>query len=482
MLAGGSSAVQVDSITRQVAGIGRISKRLERDVQRLLQAQRTDRLLIKRLQTLLELGAPPDEQPTPAPVDPQRNTAPATVTRETAGRAADMLVLDACPVCRAAARSEVCEYNRFIYLDTAPDEAAAAYHYVLCHGCGVVYATVRPTGARYRHLQDNFQESLGRIGRGQSGDRNPIINPYPLTESDHERVRQQAKRGVFVSEHQQLSKKEWLPGALADRMSNAVHVEVLGSLLELKSSRVLEIRSRTGSVLNALRRLFNSDVCALPLFESQQALMRELYQIPSASLLDYDNISIPYDGQFDLIICNHILTHVVRPQRFFDALRAHLAPGGHVYLYNEPDDAEFLSCSQPMFKVLNAFHLQTFDSHSLVRALRVNCFEPLFLSHVAMNFVCLARVGTESAYTPMTDAELAERLRAYRRARDYGIVCLPQALRERYFKNDWDGVLERAVRDGLADIDDRGRIVVNRAGVPRSRPMRERATEYARES
>ena len=59
------------------------------------------------------------------------------------------LVLTACPACRAAERTVVCEWNKLALLDTAPDAEASRYDFAVCHGCGVLYATRRPIGDRY---------------------------------------------------------------------------------------------------------------------------------------------------------------------------------------------------------------------------------------------------------------------------------------------------------------------------------------------
>jgi hypothetical protein len=107
----------------------------------------------------------------------------------------------------------------------------------------------------------------------------------------------------------------------------------------------------------------------MPLFDGQQFLIRETYGIPTDHKVDYDHFSIPYEGQFDLIVANHMFTHAVRPREFFLEVRRRLNPGGHVYLYNEPDERDFLHDGKSIINTLNAFHLQTFDNASLVRAL-----------------------------------------------------------------------------------------------------------------
>ena len=76
-----------------------------------------------------------------------------------------------------------------------------------------------------------------------------------------------------------------------------------------------------------------------------------------------------------------MITHAVRVSDFLATIRARLKPGGHLYLHNEPDDAEFLKGSQSMLATLNPLHLQAFDQASLVRALTANGFETRFVKH-----------------------------------------------------------------------------------------------------
>ena len=86
--------------------------------------------------------------------------------------------------------------------------------------------------------------------------------------------------------------------------------------------------------------------------ESQQFIIRELYDIPASALIDFDRFTIPFEGPFDLIVCNHMFNHAVRLDGFLSTLRAALKPGGHLYLYNEIDDSEFLGGTQSMIATI----------------------------------------------------------------------------------------------------------------------------------
>jgi SAM-dependent methyltransferase len=367
----------------------------------------------------------------------------------------EWLLLESCAVCGSADRTIVNEFNKIILLKKAPDETSARYDYAICHACGILYATRRPFGGRYRFLLENFGEVTAKTGGGREI-ANPLLNPYSLSEADKEHLRKIAARGVFVSDHLGLRSTEYLDGLLKDRFENSVHLDLLGTLLAPRGARVLEIRPRTGMISDGLRRLFGCEVHALPIWESQQFLLKEVYGIESAGLVDFDRFEIPYVGQFDLIVANHILTHLIRPAEFFAVVRRRLAPGGHIYLYNEGDDAEFLSGKQSMLATLNPLHMQSFDSKSLRRGLAASGFEVVFQRRRQVNHMCLARLS-EPRWTPMSESDRAARIKAYRRARDRAILGVREELRPR-FAEEWSQIVERGVSEGIVEFDANGRL------------------------
>lgn len=425
-----------------IAKLERKLTQLDKRVDLLSRWHQDDRLILRRIARLLEEGTDDDQ-----PAAPEK-LLPAVA----AAGPGDWNELRACPICGDGAATLVCEFNRFLLADTAPDEGAKVYNYSLCHGCGVVYAARRPVGRRYRELLTGFHENLGRVGSPSAW-----LNPAPLTAAEREQIGRRARAGALVSEHANVATGEWLPGAFRDRLVVAQHVELLGSLLELDRPRVLEIRSRTGAILDALRRLYGASVHALTIFESQQELVRGLYGIPADGLVDFERFRIPYEGPFDLVISNHMLTHAVAPGEFLDTVSESLGPGGHLYLYNEMDEAEYLSSTRSMFQAMNPFHMQILSPTSLVRALAARGFEVVFLAHTdRIHMVCLARKASPTQAL-MPDSERQRRIHQYAVARDVSILGLPQNRRET-FAAEWDRVVERAVLSGVATLDERGRV------------------------
>jgi len=386
-----------------------------------------------------------------------------------------ILSLDSCPVCGGAEFTRVSRYNRFVLFDRVPDAAAPVYNYSLCHACGVVFAQRRPAGDRYRWLLERFEESLGRAEPGAAQTGKFVLRSWALRDDEREQLRQMVAKGVFVSAHSGLKEKEYLPSLLSDRLASSMHAEILGSLLPLRAPRVLEVRSRLGSISAILQRLYGADCSVMTLFESQRFIVSQTYGFPAACPIDFDRFEIPFDGRFDLIVSNHMLTHTVRPREFLATVRERLTPGGYLYIYQEPMEGEFLDRGKSMFNTLNPFHLQTFNQPSGVRALEANGFKVLFCSVRDDLFVGLAQAVEHPTddWERMSDRERARRRSDYRLANDTAILRVPEHLRAP-FAAEWDTVVERALSAGIARRVKDGSIRVNRVD-DASRPGEGRA-------
>ena len=425
--------------------------RLEDEI-RAVRAELHDRLLqyhlqLGRLTSLLEgRSAEPRvfSPPIPFSVEPPPNpvsTAPAT---------GEWLELSHCPGCGTVERTLVCKWNKSILLDKEPEDDSTISNYALCHGCGIVYATRRPVGERHRALMDDFPDTIGRDPAAAAA--NPMLNPYPLSEEDRARYRRMIAGGVFVSDHE---RREHLSHVYRDRLENASHVELLGSLLDVTGARVLEIRSRAGTIAHGLRRHYGARVAVMPIFESQRLIVEELYGIECSDLIDYDQFSIPFDGTFDLVVANHMLTHLVRLDRFFCELRAHLRPGGHLYLYNELDEEFVFASGKSIVNSLNPVHLQTFDRASLMRLLNANGFEVSFIKRRNGSLLCIARFTNQRELSPLSVDERDTRIDAYARGCAYAILRAPEPARGR-FATEWSEAVALGVAAGIARFDAKG--------------------------
>jgi SAM-dependent methyltransferase len=284
------------------------------------------------------------------------------------------------------------------------------------------------------------------------------LNPYPLSDADKDRLKRMASHGVWVSEHLGLKSDEYIEGALKDRFENSVHVDLLGNLVHPEKARVLEIRPRAGTIAESLRRLYHADVSVMPMWESQKFVLKELYGFDAKGLIDYDHFHVPFEGRFDLIVCNHILVHSVRPEEFLREIHSRLNPGGYVYMYNEPEDRQVLEEGKSIIAHLNPLHMQTFDRHAMVRALAANGFEVTFIKARNSSFLVLARaVEGTVAWTPISAPKLAQRIEAYKAARDRAILKLPAEMRER-LGDEWAGAIEHGLANGSLEFDDHGQL------------------------
>jgi SAM-dependent methyltransferase len=443
-----SQAHQLEVIrARQSAQYGQI----ERET-RALHDEVRDRLLqyhlqLGRLATLIE-GRTAEPQfysaGIPFAVEPRASKMPLPQAD------GDWLELSRCQGCGTAERTLVCEWNKSILAEEPPRDDSTISNFALCHGCGIVYATRRPVGERHRALMDDFPTTIGRdpAAAAASG----VLNPFPLSDEDRARYRRMIAGGVFVSDHE---RREHLSQVFRDRLENASHVELLGSLLDLKGARALEIRSRAGTIAHGLRRLYGATVAVMPIFESQRLIVEELYGIECSDLIDYDQFTIPFNGTFDLIVANHMLTHIVRLDRFFDELRAHLQPGAQLYLYNELDEAFVFESGKSIVNSLNPVHLQTFDRSSLMRLLKANGFEVTFIKRRNGFLLCLATFNGVRELSPLSADERDTRIAAYARGRAYAILRAPEHVRSR-FAAEWPKAVELGVASGIARFDATG--------------------------
>lgn len=459
----------VESVARDVRAIAERQLRADELARRLGNEQKAMRMLLSGgagsngRKESATLGG----DPIPLTLDSGASGADLSGPRQSErpqGQSLPMTALDACPICGGAERTLVSEYNKTLVVEMEIEESLRRYDYSMCHTCGVTYATLRPTGDTYQYLFSRFDENLGRY-MVSPGKRNLLLSPTPLSEAEQAALAARLARGSLVSEHLELPGQEWVPQVQSDRLANSPHIELLGSLLRLDGSRVLEIRPRFGSILASLRRLYGIETFALPMTDAQRFVLKEAYGIESSALIDFDHFTIPFDTTFDLIVAAHMFTHVLRPSEYLAELRRHLAPGGHIYLHNEPDDAEFLSGPMSLINTLNPFHMQVFDRRSLTRAMAAHGFEPVYVGHHNGKLVFLGRMTDAREQPSMDRKERDRRLAAYQKARDAAILRLPE--RERWrFQEEWEQIVARAVAAGSADFDDGARLRIARQTAP----------------
>ncbi len=371
--------------------------------------------------------------------------------------------LTACPVCGGTAFRQVSPFNRLVLAPWTPDDRAVRYRYSLCRACGVVFAALRPGGPRIEWLIGHFEEALGRADVGETREGKYAITSSGLSDEQRDRLRALAAPGVFVSEHSGISRKAYLPGLMGDRLATSAHVELLTSLLDLRGARVLEVRSRLGSISAGLQRLCGALPHAMALFPNQQFLIQEVYGIPASVGIDFEHFSVPFEGPFDLVVANHMLTHALRPSALLATIHASLAPGGHLYVFNEPDEREYLADGKSMFNTLNPFHMQAFDGPSLGRALEANGFAVRFSTLYQGSRICLAqKVERRDDWERIPNGSRSRREKAYALALERALLGVPPHARGR-LDEPWEAILERGRAAGLIDESRKGAPKLTRA-------------------
>lgn len=444
---------QADRLDAVLARQSKQYRQIEHET-RQLRDEVHDRLLqyhlqLGRLASLIE-GRTEEPQTYSAPIPFTVGPSATTTTTALPPAGGEWLDVSYCQGCGTADRTIVCEWNKSILANDAPRDDSTIANYALCHGCGIVYATRRPVGERHRALMDDFPTTIGRDPEAAAA--SGMLNPFPLSEDDRARYRRLIASGVFVSDHE---RREHLSQIFKDRLENASHVELLGSLLDVRGIRALEIRSRAGTIAHGLQRLYGARVAVMPIFESQRLIVEELYGIECSDLIDYDQFTIPFEGSFDLIVANHMLTHIVRLDRFFSELRAHLRPGGHLYLYNELDESFVFDSGKSIVNSLNPVHLQTFDRASLMRLLKTNGFDVTFIKRRHGVLLCIATHTGVRELSPMSVDERETRIAAYTRGRAHAILRAPEQVRSR-FATEWHDAVEVGVAAGIARFDAKG--------------------------
>jgi SAM-dependent methyltransferase len=333
----------------------------------------------------------------------------------------------------------VLEFNSLALLDTTRDSDLARYDYVLCSGCGLVYAGSRPQGEQFRELLRSFDENLGRP-------KPPPRAEVPTGAEERQALLEEFREGPAPTSPEEGTAMLW-----GDRKSAEPHFEFLSRSLDLSGARVLEVRSKSGWILDALRRRFGVEPTAMPAFEAHLHVSEDLFGIPAAGVLDFERLEIPDSGDFDLILARHMFTHALDPGALLKTLRASLRPGGHVYLFVENDDARLHKRGKNLIGEMKCFHFQNFDGPTISRCLRHAGFEPLAVHHptTKSSLAVLARAAPVVAAEPITDKELRQRCERYERWRDLSLLSLPRQLRSA-FGDQVGAAGRRALRRGDA--------------------------------
>ena len=239
-------------------------------------------------------------------------------------------------------------------------------------------------------------------------------------------------------------------------------VAQLERLVPLRGARVLEIRSKNGKLLRPLRERFGAEVCGLAAFDWHH-LKLAAHGIP-AGHLDFGEFRIPGEGQFDLVVANHMMTHALRPGELLAELARRVPIGGHVYFHTENDDEVMFARGKNLVGEMKCFHFQNFSWRVYRRALArfwVCAGRPVPGRRRPARWRSSARRVDEIAFEPAPREEIDARIAMYRQWRDESLLALPQGTRE-LLAPLLPTVAERAIEHGYARQSEHGAVPVRK--------------------
>ncbi len=211
----------------------------------------------------------------------------------------EWLTLDACPVCGGTERTLVNPWNKFILIPKAPDQTSARYDYAVCHclrrALRDAPADRQPVSLPARALRRGRRQA--RLARHRR-DHQSSPQPVSAQRRGSRRAARLAAHGVFVSDHLGLTGKQYLAPLLRDRFENSVHTDIIGSLIEPRGARVVEVRSRAGTILDGLRRAWGAHgVRDADLGEPAVPAARAVRHHDVDRLIDFEHFAIPVRGR-----------------------------------------------------------------------------------------------------------------------------------------------------------------------------------------
>jgi SAM-dependent methyltransferase len=218
------------------------------------------------------------------------------------------------------------------------DALVADPEFALCHRCGLIFARCRQTTAASEAYYTAFQE-LER--------RDYAVYPPPE---------------VFLENQRRY----------ADQLGEVLDRENVFQV----GQRVLQIRAECGMHLARLRdRHGITELYGLDYFNSNLRYAREDLGLSNVGQLHPSLEGLPFtDRSYDVILCNHLLTHALDLPGVIRWLLSLLAPAGAVVFYGEENHDNYLRRRWPLPRV-NNYHKQLLSPESFRNLCRVHGLE-----------------------------------------------------------------------------------------------------------
>ena len=284
--------------------------------------------------------------------------------------AAQQLELVKCPCCYAGEPEFLFDGNdlwTYVFVDGRLKRG----RYSLCHGCGTIFAALRPRPEAAGEYYELFPELEGKTHN---------IYPPPTQNSKGKIAR--ANAILQILEQRGLLKPD---------------------------CSILHLRCEIGAVLKLLRnRLPSATLHGLDYFVTNVRYLRE--EGFDVSRLNAAAIEVPLGGSYDLILANHIFTHALNPRNDLRALRSALKPGGKILLYGEVDHATLFDPASPLFSRIDTinYHKQLFVPETLEALLHNAGFTFQFLGRHRFTLTYLATPSDAQVRAPQVAPEFLE--------------------------------------------------------------------------
>src|SRR5215213_5570721 len=108
-------------------------------------------------------------------------------------------------------------------------------------------------------------------------------------------------------------------------MYGAVNADVLARVPG-GAARVLDVGCGTGALGRVVKERVGCELVGLT--HSEREAERASAHLDRVLVCDLNEFEPEGLGQFDCVICSHVLEHLYRPERLLKALKRNLAPGG----------------------------------------------------------------------------------------------------------------------------------------------------------
>jgi SAM-dependent methyltransferase len=272
-----------------------------------------------------------------------------------------------------------------IVADPLPDDSGpAAFDYVYCAACGTLHIIAPPA------------DMTSYYGDGYYSHQSPSRGGY---------------RG-WLQRRRDAGAVFGGPGAALARLLPYVRLTQLRVLTSgqlghrvTRNSRVLDVGCGDGGLLRRLAAIGFNDLTGCDPFMTAPD--------PSGNprLLGTDIHAV--DGVFDLIMCSHVLEHVVDPAADLDAMRARLAPGG-MLMVRVPLVNEYAWNRFGGFWVQSDVprHLTLWTPRGFVELARARKLDPVLTQFDAGPFMLLGSLARQRGVFPHHAGPEPDRVRA----------------------------------------------------------------------